>query len=281
MSSLLGMLIKEWFSGPQVQRRPEPAAVMDDEANVEAFHGQGEGPLIPVYHFNALAMHALLPEGGTVVDLGSGSGQYLGYLASCRPDLNIIGIDLSAPMVATGRRALGARGLAERVNLIEGDMTDFAALLPPKVDMVSTIFALHHLPSAAHLAACLAQMAAVRKATGCAVWVFDHVRPNHPATPEVFPRIFTPTAAREFQLDSQNSLIASWGFDELSQALTSAFGEAIVHRRSRLLRLYQCHWLPARDQASKARWQGAELAGATRKDYRSLAGIFPGVPQSA
>ena len=95
--SLLWMLLREFFSKPQLQRQPEPTAEMDDLQNVEAFHAQGSvvtGTLLPIYHFNAFATSHLLPANATLVDLGSGSGRYLAYLAQRRPDIHIIGLEL-------------------------------------------------------------------------------------------------------------------------------------------------------------------------------------------
>lgn len=275
--SVLALVARELLSAPRLARRPEPSATMDDAANVEAFHAQGraDGPLLPVYHFNARAISQLVPEGGTLMDLGSGSGQFLGYLARCRPDMRIIGLDLSAGMIEVGQRSLDAQQLGERVELRLGDMTDFLREIPPKLHCISTVFALHHLPTEQHLKACLAQVAGARASSKCAVWIFDHARPNHPRTPEIFPAIFTPDSAREFQQDSCNSLIASWRFEELSRAVDEALGAGADHHCSKLMRLYQCHRLAAHGSDGKRPWQGETLIGRSAADYRALAGIFP------
>src|SRR3712207_7224483 len=47
-----------------------------------------------VHTFAARAISRLLPEGGTCVDLGCGSGRLLSRLARGRPDATIIGFDL-------------------------------------------------------------------------------------------------------------------------------------------------------------------------------------------
>jgi hypothetical protein len=80
---LAAMLTRELLTRDKLTRQPEPTALMEDSDSVEAFHQQGAsaGPLAPVYEFNAWATSQLVPENGTVIDLGSGSGQYLAYLA--------------------------------------------------------------------------------------------------------------------------------------------------------------------------------------------------------
>lgn len=284
------MLLREWLSAQKLERRAEPAAEMDEQSSVEAFHmqGGGSGPLQPLYHFNALAVSRLVGRGGTVIDLGSGSGQYLAHLARCRPDINIVGIELAESMVTRGKRSLEKLGLSERVKLEVGDMTNVADMLVMKqigrVDAVSCIFSLHHLPAIENVRECLQQIRYLRQRYGSAIWMFDHVRPRHPRTPEVFPEIFTPDAPPQFRQDSRNSLIAAFSFAELSRYLDEAGIGAFKHRCSRWMRLYQVHWLPAGEQLSKGEKGSAELsddAALTEKqslrDFRRLRQLFPDV----
>lgn len=282
MLNLALMLIKELTSKPRLQRRPEPAERMDDAAQVEAFHSQGGTALMPVYHFNALATSQIVREGGTVVDLGSGSGRYLAYLAQRRPDIRIIGIDLAPTMVEVGNRFLAEEGIAERVQLTVGDMTAFANALVGPVDLVSSVFSLHHLPTTEHLQDCLREIRAVRERTGCGVWIFDHVRPRHPDTPKVFPKIFTPNAPAGFNEDSRNSLIASYSSEELRRQLEQAGLGAAHHRTSRWMQLYQAHWLePQRKQGTPGSWQAKQpLPRRARRGYVGLRGLFPDAPQA-
>jgi arsenite methyltransferase len=225
--AILSLIVREALSAPRVGRRPEPDTVMEDPESVESFHAEGSagGALLPVYHFNALATSRLLPRGGTLVDLGSGSGQYLAYLAQCRPDIEIFGLDLSEAMVSHGNRALGAAGLGDRVHLRVADMTNFSGQAPEHTDGLSSVFALHHLPTRDHLQRCLGEVMRVRRRDGCGVWLFDHARPRHPRTPALFPEIFTPDASAIFRQDSRNSLIASFSFAELRECLDAAAAE--------------------------------------------------------
>src|ERR1700730_2071925 len=124
---LIRLLALEFFSRDTLMRPPEPSLVVDAPQNVAAFdrQGQQEGPLIPLYHFCSLAISRLLPEGGRLLDLGSGSGRLLGHLANGRPDVEIIGLELSQPMVDTGNRMFQQAGLFPKVRLEIGDMTNF------------------------------------------------------------------------------------------------------------------------------------------------------------
>lgn len=277
------MLLNEALSSPRLERRPEPTTEMDDMSNVIAFHDQGAatGPLLPVYHFNALATSRLVRRGGSVVDLGSGSGQYLAYLAQRRPDLRIIGFDLSKNMVAFGRHFLKEVGLSDRVELRMGDMTNISEMLGEPVDLVSSVFSLHHLPSTHHLAACLGEVRKLRDQSGAAIWIFDHARPRHARTPAIFPEVFTPDSPPEFKLDSRNSLIASWSFGELARALDAAGFQGMEHHIARWLRLYQVHSLAAASAstaaAERVAFEKERLDGVALKDFKGLRGLFPRV----
>jgi len=275
---LIQMLLREATSAQYyIQRQPEPTQLMDDRSQVEAFHDLGGTQLIPVYHFNALATSRLAPFGGTVVDLGSGSGQYLAFLAERRPDLRIIGIELAPTMANVGKRFLESKGLSARVDLRVGDMTAFAAEVEIDVSLVSSVFSLHHLPNFESLAACLNQIREVRDRTGCGVWIFDHARPRHPATPEVFPQLFTPTAPATFNADSRNSLIAAFSFEELTAQLALAGMGSGDHWQSRWMRLYQVHRLTgAMPEGTDTAWQNAHLSASAQKDFAGLQWLFPG-----
>lgn len=277
---LAAMLMHEWISAPRLERRPEPDVLMDECSQVSAFHAQGALALVPIYHFNALAASRLTPEGATVVDLGSGSGQYLAYLARCRPDLRIVGIELAPTMVEVGRQLLAREGLSGRVELRVGDMTSFFDMAPERVDLVSSVFSLHHLPDRSALGACLAQVRQLRSRTGCALWIFDHARPRHRATPEAFTSIFTPSAGPAFNRDSSNSLVAAWSFDELRESLAEVGWQEARHSLSRWMRLYQVHWLGTTAGRSSHHdiWRAPAMPPAAATDFRGLQWLFPHLP---
>jgi len=274
---LLFLMLREWLSSPRLQRTPEPTAAMDDATQAEAFHRQGGDVLIPVYHFNALAVSRMVPAGGRVVDLGCGSGRFLAYLAERRPDIQIVGFDLSPTMVEIGNRFLAQRGLSGRIRICIGDMTGFSESIPGPVDLVSSVFSLHHLPDEEHLMACLREIRLLHERTGCALWIFDHARPRHPATPRLFSEIFTPPLAVSFRADSCNSLKASYRFDELCHWL-GVVGLDTEHRLARWLNLYQIHWREKASSGRPAPWMDMALPVRAAGDYAAFRRLFPDVP---
>jgi ubiquinone/menaquinone biosynthesis C-methylase UbiE len=95
----------------------------------------------------ARAIAAEAPNGGTVVDLGSGPGEVLVRLASLAPSLHLTGVDIDAGMVARAQRKAErrvSRGQAQ-LRFVVAD----AAALPiadESVDLVVSSYAVHHFP---------------------------------------------------------------------------------------------------------------------------------------
>ncbi|TIW71380.1 MAG: class I SAM-dependent methyltransferase, partial [Mesorhizobium sp.] len=68
-----------------------------------------------------------VPPGGTVLELGCGTGRNI-ILAACRyPEARFFGLDISAEMLETASAAIARENLSGRVALARGDATDFDA----------------------------------------------------------------------------------------------------------------------------------------------------------
>ncbi len=94
-----------------------------------------------VYRRLAADVAASTPDGATVLDIGTGPGVLLTELATHRPDLTVIGVDLSADMVAAAARNLAP--FSARASIEQAD----AAELPfpdGSVDVVVSSLSLHH-----------------------------------------------------------------------------------------------------------------------------------------
>jgi ubiquinone/menaquinone biosynthesis C-methylase UbiE len=81
------------------------------------------------------------PQGGAVLDIGTGPGVLLVEIARRRPDLRLAGIDLSADMVAAAQRNLA--GIGDRATAHVGDVTDLP-FPDGSFDLVVSSFSLHH-----------------------------------------------------------------------------------------------------------------------------------------
>jgi len=67
------------------------------------------------------------PPGGTVLEIGCGTGRNLIVAARAWPNARFYGIDISAAMLETARRNVARAGLADRIVLAQGDATAFDA----------------------------------------------------------------------------------------------------------------------------------------------------------
>ena len=250
---------------------------MDDEVSVAAFHVAHPIYQLPAYRLNAEAMSRLLPEEGVVLDLGSGSAQLLAHLARARPDIRAIGTDLAESMLETGRGLLRDSGLVDRVELRSADMTELPPDLPDRVDLVSTSWALHHLPTREHLARCLDQIARVRELTGCAVWIFDFARLRRDATMRAVIDLAKdpPQRLRE---DGLASLRAAWSESEIREAMAQAGLTDLRGGRERIIGFLQAYHAPARQgrpSGHTAHWAPSPLP---RESKQMLRGIRVGLP---
>lgn len=269
-------VVAEKLSRAQRPRVPEPM-VMDDPASVEAFHTADPLAQLPIYRFNALAMSSLLPEGGVVLDLGSGSGRMLAHLAEARPDVRAIGTDLADGMLATGTEWLRGVGLADRVQLRKADVTQLPGDLGANVDLISTMWTLHQLPSEELMRSCLSEMARVREATGCAVWIFDFARLRRDAT---FPAIASVAGDVPERLveDGIASERAAWSRQELREAIEGAGLGDVVGGTDRRIGVLQAYYAPRRDgrpAAHRDRWAGPALPRGSALMFRLVCGGIP------
>ncbi|SDA85845.1 class I SAM-dependent methyltransferase [Mesorhizobium qingshengii] len=68
-----------------------------------------------------------VPVGGTVLELGCGTGRNIVLAARRYPDARFFGLDISAEMLETASTAIAREGLVDRVTLAQGDATAFDA----------------------------------------------------------------------------------------------------------------------------------------------------------
>jgi tRNA (cmo5U34)-methyltransferase len=233
----LGIVVRERLTVGRRERVPEPM-VMDEPEAVAQFDRAAAHVLAPVYSMCADAMSPLVPHGGTVFDLGCGAGRPLAELARRRPDVRAVGIDLSEAMLARGEQVLTDAGLADRVTLRHGDMTDFVELMPERVDLVSSVFALHHLPSEGDLARCLAQVATASATAG--VLLYDLARLRNPRT---WARLLRtgPDLPDRFRWDSLASERAAWTRSEIAEAARRAGLRGLTCSQEPVVGAWQMH----------------------------------------
>ncbi|MGO4832644.1 class I SAM-dependent methyltransferase, partial [Rhizobiaceae sp. 2RAB30] len=66
-----------------------------------------------------------VPDGGTVLELGCGTGRNLVLATRRYPKARFFGLDISTAMLETAARAITQEGAGQRVRLAQGDATAF------------------------------------------------------------------------------------------------------------------------------------------------------------
>jgi S-adenosylmethionine-diacylgycerolhomoserine-N-methlytransferase len=74
-----------------------------------------------------LIRHLSPPPGGSVLEIGCGTGRNLIVAARAWPDARFYGIDISEAMLETARAKVAKAGLTDRITLAQGDATAFDA----------------------------------------------------------------------------------------------------------------------------------------------------------
>ncbi|NGO50630.1 class I SAM-dependent methyltransferase [Allomesorhizobium camelthorni] len=90
-----------------------------------------------------------VPPGGTVLELGCGTGRNLIQAARRYPDARFFGIDISHAMLETASAAVARYGLSGRTALAKGDATAFDANVlfgQPAFDRIFISYALSMIP---------------------------------------------------------------------------------------------------------------------------------------
>jgi SAM-dependent methyltransferase len=278
---LFSLATREALSQPKLERTPQiPGGVelgeeelrINEDAAARAFQG--------IFHFNALAASKLVPQNGLVLDLGSGSGGFATYFAEHRPDITIIGVDPSPRQVELGQRLLAEGGLTDRININLGEITDFSQRIPSQVDMITSVMSLHTVASTEELFRCFQEISLVRIRCGCAVWMFDFCRPNAIKTAEEFPVALMPGTPIPFRRNCRNSLMASFTFKEMSEALSKVSLGTVNHAQSKGFKIFQAHWLDREDELKSKDdlWHEGRISAAGLQQFKDVSGMFPTVP---
>lgn len=66
-----------------------------------------------------------VPVGGTVLELGCGTGRNLSLVGERYPDARLFGLDISAAMLEKAANTFRKEGISKRVKLAQGDATSF------------------------------------------------------------------------------------------------------------------------------------------------------------
>lgn len=111
-----------------------------------------------------------VPQGGTVLEVGCGTGRNLIAVAKRYPTATLFGLDISEEMLTTARAKVAAVGFADRITLKQADATDFDPLALFGVAHFDRVFFSYTLSMIPDWRAAIGQGA---KATGGAMHLVD------------------------------------------------------------------------------------------------------------
>jgi S-adenosylmethionine-diacylgycerolhomoserine-N-methlytransferase len=89
------------------------------------------------------------PSGGTVLEIGCGTGRNLIRVAHAYPTARLYGFDVSEAMLATARKSIATAGLAARIEVATADARHFEPTLlfgRPRFDRVFVSYVLSMIP---------------------------------------------------------------------------------------------------------------------------------------
>ena len=225
---LVTTLLRELFTPAPFARIPEPDLVMDSAEAVAAFAraGQPNGILSGVYAFYVEQACRMIRPGDRVLDLGCGAAQLLAAIAALNEDAGFVGIDSSAPMIATGNeslRRLGARNVELRID----DMTELSTVESESIDVVLSSMSLHHLADTDQLQRCFEAIERVMS-PNAKVFISDFGRLKSVKSVEYFVRRAIPKDEPRLEHDYRASLRAAFSTDEFVTAMSAR----LTHRLS-------------------------------------------------
>jgi len=224
---LLATLLREMFTSAQFDRIPESDLIMDSEEAVSAFAraGQPNGILSGVYAFYAEQACKMIRPGDRVLDLGCGPALLLASIAALNQNSSFVGVECSAPMIATGNEAL-RRLAVHNVELRAEDMTELASFEAGSIDVVLSSMAMHHLPDIDHLYRCFEAIERVM-APDARVFISDFGRLKSLKSIEYFVRRAIPPDEPILEHDYRASLRAAFSREELNRALSGRVRQRI------------------------------------------------------
>lgn len=213
--------LRELFGKRTLQREPEPALVMVDSDEVNAYVESGkQNAMAAAYTFFNSQASQVLHGCRRVLDLGCGPATILCHIARTNPSVNFVGLDLSDTMIAAGRKQIKEQGI-ENVTLVKGDITDLKQFKDGEFDGVMSTVALHHLPTLGLLKNCFKEIRRVLEPGG-AVFIIDFGRLKNLQSVIQMAYLNSQEDPYLFTLDKERSMRAAFTLEEFRE-LTKEF----------------------------------------------------------
>ncbi|HBJ34789.1 MAG TPA: hypothetical protein DDZ51_08505 [Planctomycetaceae bacterium] len=219
---VLPIILGQALATQTLERIPEcntGSAVMDESESVLQYNDAMQSKLAIVYAGALERIHRIRRRttGGRAIDLCCGPGHFTLLLAKYFDYEEIIGVDLSAPMVAAANQNARDWGLADRVRFEVADATNYDAE-SDSFDLVTCNDAAHHLPTLGVVGQLAAEMDRLADPQGL-VQLSDLVRLKSRSITSRYTQMigqdYLDRGLTRFQDDFCNSMQAAWTSEEL------------------------------------------------------------------
>lgn len=224
---LIPTFLRELFAGRTLPREPEPALIMEDQNQVDAYveAGRIDGIMAASYLFHSARVSQVIQGCRSVLDLGCGPATQLAQIAALNPDVQFTGVDLSPTMLSSAGQHIEQLGITN-VTFREGDITTLVGIADKSVDAVISTMALHHLPTLQHLDSCFASISRILKPGG-AIYLTDFGRLRSLKSVIFFAYMNAKHQPHLFSLDYERSLRAAFLREEFSNFAKRHFSDHV------------------------------------------------------
>lgn len=216
------MLFSQQTHSQQLKRRPEPTELTEGEGAVADYNQVMATKLVEAYIAGLETVHRAQEtiDAGNAIDLACGPGHYSLCLAKYLGYDEVLGVDLSAPMIETA--SANADEVVENVRFEVGDVTELHGVPNDHFALSSFTDAAHHMPDLELVTRILRKMDQITRPDGL-VMVMDLVRLRTEAVTERYVRTlghdYIDRGLSDFFDDFRNSMYAAWTADELRSAI--------------------------------------------------------------
>jgi len=198
-----------------MKRVTEPELMIDDDqalAYAEADFAESHQAAVTRFGEAFPAFSA-----GRMLDLASGPADVTIRFARAYPDVQVVGLEGSPPMLALGLQRVARAGLATRISFEHRVLPDPDLGQLGTFDAVVCTHSLHHFHDPSVLWSAMRTAAA----PGAAVFVQDLFRPETPDAAQAIVDRYTPDEPDVLRRDFYNSLRAAFTPDEIRAQLAA------------------------------------------------------------
>jgi ubiquinone/menaquinone biosynthesis C-methylase UbiE len=218
------LVVLNFFSKPRLKRTPEPFALTEHKQHVEdydrAIHTIMVLPYVLVMDFVYRLTNKDDPK--KALDLCCGPGHFTRMLAKHLKCHEVIGVDLSEPMLKKAQDNAQSEKLSEVLRYVKSDVASLDSIESKSMDIVSFMDGAHHMSSIQDVTKILKEADRVAKPEGIVI-LLDPVRPKTVSTTNLYHRIagkpYVDLGLSYFNKDFYDSLLASWSPDELFESI--------------------------------------------------------------